>query len=153
MSSDYLAIAHEARKLSLKGKSNPEIKVALKFAYSADVVRAVDCARLDAGFDEPRLSDDETALLLAVARAERAAVEKGQTRAPQLKYCRGGMFWPSSRSVYLAYKRLGTHRKGEDPYRPGTGLGLLHPYSGYVRLTRAGWALVHAIEAKEGGAA
>ncbi|MBY0392149.1 MAG: hypothetical protein K2Q27_02660 [Novosphingobium sp.] len=148
MTSNYLAIAHEARKLSLKGKSNPEIKVALKFSYSTDVVRAVECARLDAGFDEPRLSDDETALILAVARAERSAVAKGDARAPQLKYCAGGYFWPRSRSAYLAYKRLGSHRKGEDLHRPGTGLGLLHPYSGYVRLTRAGWALVHAIEAK-----
>ncbi|MBX9661896.1 hypothetical protein [Novosphingobium sp.] len=153
MRNDYLAIAHEALKLSLKGKSNPEIKVALKFHFSADVVRAVQCARLDTGFNEPRLTDDETALILAVARAERAAVERGDACAPQLKYCSGGMFWPRSRSAYLAYKRLGTHRKGEDPTRPGTGLGLLHPYSGYVRLTRAGWALVHAIKAQEGGAA
>ena len=143
----YLDTARKALKLHRKGKSNPEIKVALGYSYSEDVVRAVSCARLYEGFEEPALTTQEIELLKAVARAERAAASSGDGRSPQLKYC-SGLFWPKSRSAYLAYRRLGSHRRGEDQRRPGTGLGLLHPYNGYVRLTRAGWSLVHALEAQ-----
>lgn len=144
----YLDTARKALKLYRKGQSNPEIKVALGYSYSEDVVRAVNCARLAEEIEEPCLTADERAVLISVADAERRAIERGEACAPKLKYCSGGYFWPKSRVAYLAYKRLGKHRRGEDPNRPGTGLGLLHPYSGYVRLTRAGWALVHALEAQ-----
>lgn len=143
----YLDTARKALKLNRKGKSNPEIKIALGYSYSAEVARAVNCARLYEGFEEPALTIQEIELLTAVARAERAAASTGDGCSPQLKYC-SGLFWPKSRSAYLAYRRLGSHRRGEDQSRPGTGLGLLHPYNGYVRLTRAGWSLVHAIEAQ-----
>lgn len=37
-------------------------------------------------------------------------------------------------------------------YGTATGLGLIdHWHGGGVKLTRAGWALVHALEAQEGG--
>lgn len=145
----YLDTAKKALKLHRKGRSNLEIKVELGYRYSEDVVRAVNCARLYEGFEEPALTVQEIELLKAVARAERAAVSKGEGCAPQLKYC-SGLFWPKSRSAYLAYRRLGSHRRGEEQRRPGTGLGLLHPYNGYVRLTPAGWSLVHALEALGG---
>lgn len=141
----YLEMARRALKLHRQGKANSEIKLALGYGYSVEVARAVNCAALEERFDEPRLTDQEIALLKSVARAERSAIARGDGCAPQLKYC-GGTFWPRSRSAYLAYKRLGSHRRGEDPHKPGSGLGLLNPYNGYVRLTRAGWALVHALE-------
>lgn len=144
----YLDTALKALKLHRKGQSNPEIKVALGYSYSEDVVRAVNCARLAEQFEEPRLTADELAVLFSVADAERCAIERGDGCSPKLKYCSGGYFWPKSRTSYLAYKRLGTHRRGEEPRSTGTGLGLLHPYNGYVRLTRAGWALVLALEAQ-----
>lgn len=152
MSATYLETARKARSLRTKGKSNPEIKVELGYASSADVERAVHCARLDASFEERRLTAEELELLMIVASHERAAVASGDGCAPKLEYCRR-WHWPASRSAYLAYKRLGSHRRGELPHKAGTGLALLDPYNGYVRLTRAGWALVHAVEALKGGAA
>lgn len=150
MSETYLETAHRARALRIKGESNPEIKVALGYRSSAAVGIAVTCASLDASFEEPRLSPDELELLVIIGQTERLAVANGDGRAPKLKYCKRWN-WPPSRPAYLAYKRLGTHRRGEDPRKPGTGLGLINPYNGYVRLTRAGWAFVHAIEAAKGG--
>lgn len=147
--SAFLDKARRALALYRKGKTAVEIKQALQLRYAVEAVRHVDCGMMAHKFDETRLSTDETALLIAVARAERAAVARGETCPPKLKYCSGGLFWPKSRSAYLAYRRLGSHRRGEDESRPGTGLGLLHPYNGYVRLTRAGWALVHALDAVE----
>ena len=147
---NYLATAAKALKFHRKGLSNPEIKVALEYHSSAQVVQAVNCARLEELFEEPRLTSDETLLLIAVARAERTAIARGEACAPKLKYCSGSPFWPKSRSAYLAYKRLGSHRRGENPNCHGSGLGLLHAYNGYVRLTRSGWALVHAIEQESG---
>lgn len=147
--SAFLTSARRAFALHRKGKTPVEIKLALGLRLSAEATRYVHCGRLAHGFDEPRLTADEIALLFAVANAERDAVARGDTCAPKLKYCSGGLFWPKSRSAYLAYRRLGSHRRGEDERRPGTGLGLLHPYNGYVRLTRAGWALVHALDAVE----
>ncbi len=147
----YLDTARQALKLHRKGKSNPEIKTELGYRYSDDVVYATNCARLYEGFEEAALTAQEIELLRAIANGERAAVAVGNSCAPKLKHFRRWN-WPKSRAAYLAYKRLGKHRRGEDPSRPGTGLGLLHPYNGYVRLTPAGWALVHAIEA-QGGAA
>lgn len=144
----YLTTARKALKLHRKGKSNPEIKTELGYRYSAEVITAINAARLEETFEEPRITPDELAVLFSVADAERLAIERGDTCSPQLKCCRGGYFWPKSRTAYLAYKRLGSHRRGEDPRWPGTDLGLLHPYSGYVRLTRAGWALVLALEAQ-----
>jgi len=147
----FLQTARAALKLHRKGKTAVEIKLALKLAYAADAHRAVNVAFEEESFNEPRLTPDEIGLLLSVAAAQRAAVARGDACSPKLKYC-GHWRWPKSRAAYLAYKRLGSHRRGEDEHKPGTGLELLHPYNGYVRLTRAGWALVHALEA-QGGAA
>jgi hypothetical protein len=145
----YLTRARKAAKLAKAGKTNVEIKVAMNLGYASEASRMVEIAHLDQSFEANRLTSDELQLLRIVAHAQRNGLERGETCSPKLKYC-SAPFWPRSRPAYLAYKRLGTHRAGEDTNRPGTGLALLQPYNGYVRLTRAGWALVHALEALEG---
>ncbi|MGE4324194.1 MAG: hypothetical protein AB7E60_14355 [Sphingobium sp.] len=148
--SKYLEMAAQALRLHRKGKTPVEIKVALALPYARDANTAVNIGEMAERFEEPRLTDQERDMLLSVAAYERDEIARGNTCAPKLKYA-GSHMWPRSRAAYLAYKRLGSHRRGEDARRPGTGLALLNPYNGYVRLTRAGWALVHLLEA-EGGA-
>lgn len=149
MMATYIETAREALKLSRKGKEVAEIKVALGERYSKDVHHMINAARSEEEQAEPRLTPDELTLILSVARAERADVVRGQLCSPKLKYC-GGMFWAKGKPERIARKRLGAHRKGEDETKRGTGLALLDPYGGgYVRLTRAGWALVHAVEAAQ----
>ncbi|MCB2048537.1 MAG: hypothetical protein KDE32_09960 [Novosphingobium sp.] len=145
----YLETARKALKLSRKGKSAVEIKTALDLPYATHAHHAVAIATLEERFEEPRLTEDELKLLIQIAQNERNAIAHGDARSPKLKYA-GHWTWPRGRAAYLAYKRLGTHRRGEDDRKPGTGLGLLYPYNGYVRLTRAGWALIHALEAVQG---
>lgn len=148
--SENLQIARKALALADKGKSNIEIKAALKLNYAQEAANFVLVGNIDRKQNEAKLTDLELALIKSVALAERRALERRETCSPKLKYCSPALgFWPKSRAAYLAYKRLGTHRAGEDERRPGSGLGLLHPYAGYVRLTRAGWALVHALEAMQ----
>lgn len=142
----YIDIARKAFALAKKGKSNIEIKVELGLPYSKDAAHAVEVGRIDASFEEPRLTPDEMTLIMRVAEAERRDVERGIVCSPKLKYC-SGLFWARGKAERVARKRLGSHRYGEDERRPGTGLALLRPYhGGYVRLTRAGWAMVHALE-------
>ncbi|MGE4324125.1 MAG: hypothetical protein AB7E60_14005 [Sphingobium sp.] len=147
--SKFLDLAAQALRLHLNGKTAAEIKASLSLPSARDVHLAIDIGRLAERFEEPRLTDQEQELILSVAAYERDEIARGNTCAPKLKYA-GAHMWPRSRAAYLAYKRLGSHRRGENTRSPGTGLGLLHPYNGYVRLTKAGWAFVHALESKGG---
>lgn len=144
----YLEDARKAVALADKGKTPIEIKIALGLRYSKDANALVNCGRTERTFVEPKLTKDEMTLILSIATSQRAGLERGDTCSPKLKYV-GGMFWPRSRSETVARKRLGSHRRGEDESKRGTGLGLLYHYhGGYVQLTRAGWSLVHQMEAR-----
>lgn len=149
MMASYIDSAREALKLSRKGLSVADIKAKIGERYSEQVRHKIRAALQEERQNAARLSADEMVLILSVARTARLAVEAGDLCSPKLKYC-GGMFWPRGKSERIARKRLGAHRKGEDPTNPGTGLGLLDPYhGGYVRLTRAGWALAYALETEK----
>lgn len=144
----YLESAREALRLHRKGLSVSDIKTAIGERYAVDVRRKINVGTMEEDLAEPALSSEELSLILNIGRAERRALECGDTCSPKLKHC-AGMFWPQGKAERIARKRLGTHRRGEDETAKGTGLRLLTPYhGGYVRLSRTGWALVHAIEAE-----
>lgn len=146
--SDYLAKAIEAHKLAKKGKTHIEVKSTLGFNYAKDALHAIAVGRRLETYEERALTAEEIKVLLAVARSERRALERGELASPKLKYL---PVWPMSRSKTerIAKKRLDLARKGEEDLPPHqwTGLGLLEAYhGGYVRLRPAGWAVVHILE-------
>lgn len=150
----YMETARMALALYRKGKTAIEIRKALGFPYAKSANHAVNVAIREEKYRESRLSPDELELIINVGRAELRLIERGDTCGPKLKYC-GGWRWPKGKAERIARRRLNAERKGEDS-RSATGLRLLYSYhGGYVFLTRAGWALFHAIEAErqKGGAA
>lgn len=152
--SEYLAKAIEAAKLAKKGKTHIEVKEALGYRYAKDAQQAINVGKRHAAIEERALTADEIKVLLAVAKAQRAALTHGDTCFPKLKHL-ALWPWPQSKVERIARKRLDLARKGEEELDTWlwTGLGLLDAYhGGYVRLRPAGWALVHALEA-QGGAA
>lgn len=152
--SDYLQKAIEAAKLAGKGKTRIEVKDALGFRYARDAQVAINIGNGHNRVEELALTPDEIKLLLAVAKAERLALSHGDSCSPKLKHL--ALYpWGKSKVERLARKRLDLARKGEEnlPQWQWSGLGLLNAYhGGYVCLRRAGWALVHALEAKGGAA-
>ena len=151
--STYLQSARDALKHHRKSKSTQEIKAKLGLRYAEEVHRRVNVAQREETYLEARLTPDELTLIMNVGRAQLRQLEHGDICSPKLKYC-GGLFWPRGKAERIARKRLNDDRKG-DEVGLATGLGLLCAYhGGYVILTRAGWALFHAIEAeRQGGAA
>lgn len=145
---EKLAKAIQAYTIAQKGMTHLEVKDALGYRYAKDAQYDIALGRMHAEQQERVLTPDEIKLLLAVATAERQALERGDTCSPKLRYL---PLWPWSQSKIerLARKRLDLARKGEEtlPQWQWTGLGLLDAYhGGYVRLRPAGWALVHALE-------
>lgn len=152
--SAYLEQCIQAAALARKGKTHLEVKEALGFRYAAEAQRAINVGMMHDRAAEMALTTEEARLLLAVANAERANWASGDTCAPKLKYLR---LWPWRRGKIerVARKRLDMARKGEEnlPACQQTGLGLLSAYhGGFVKLRPAGWAVVHALEAKGGAA-
>lgn len=151
MTETYLEKSRRAFTLHKKGKSNVEIKVELGLGYASDAEGMVAVGRIDAVHQEAALTSDELKLILSIAAAERSALEEGDSCSPKIKYC-GGWRWSHGKADRVAKKRLNLFRKNEDKTKgswSATGLNLVDTYNGgYVRLTRAGWALVHALEAK-----
>lgn len=148
--SDYLTMARKAAKLHKQGLSNPAIKVKLGLQYSKDVVRAIEVARRQARIDDCILTPNEIATIMALARTERRANLCGDISAFKGKWL-GGAGYRVGQCLRIIRKRLGHARNGpvvaSVPWSH-TGLGLVHDWGGgYVKLTRAGWALVHALEA------
>lgn len=150
----YLDRAIEAAALSKKGKTRIEVKEAVGFRYAHEAQSAINIGNEHNRVEELALTADEINLLLAVARAERLALSRGDSCSPKLKYL-ALWPWPKSKVERIARKRLDNARKGEEelPAWERTGLGLINAYhGGYVCLRPAGWALVHALEAKGGAA-
>ena len=146
--SDRLETAAKALKLHQQGKSNPEIKNALGLAYSTDAIRIIEVGRRQHRIEDCRLTDRELAVLKAIARSERERQDRGDVTAFKGKYL-GGFGWKIGEMLRIVRKRLGHARKGEEnlPSYQLTGLGLVdHWHGGGCCLTRAGWALIHAIE-------
>lgn len=145
----YLERAIEAAAMAKKGKTHIEVKDALGFRYAKDAQAAIDTGKEHNRVNELALTPDEIKLVLAVAKAERAAVSRGDLCSPKLKYL--PLYpWTKSKVERVARKRLDLCRKGEEnlPQWQHTGLGLINAYhGGYVCLRPAGWALVHALEA------
>lgn len=136
-----LALAHFRKGMDVR-----DIKVKLGLRYSLDVRTMINAAESEERYLDFALTEDEITLIRRVGKAQLAALERGQTCAPKLKYC-GGFMWRKGKPERVARKRLDKHRKGEDPAKcPGTGLALLHAYNGYVVLRPAGWALWHTLE-------
>ena len=146
--SDILGTAAKALKLHQQGKSNPEVKKALGLAYSTDALRMIEIGRRQHRIEDCKLTDRELTVLKTLARSERARQAKGDVSAFNGKYL-GGCGWKFGAMLRIVRKRLGHARKGEEnlpPYQL-TGLGLVdHWHGGGCCLTRAGWALIHAIE-------
>ena len=151
--SDYLKMAREAAKLAKKGLTNPQIRARLGLPYSKDVVRAVQIAHRQARIDDCMLTKRELETIMALARTERSANLRGDNSAFNGKWL-GGAGYRAGQCLQIIRKRLGHARKGEpcesyyDLQWRCTGIGLVnHWHGGGVKLTRAGWALVHALEA------
>jgi hypothetical protein len=143
----------QAFNLHSQGKSNPEVKVALGLSDSKEAVRLIEVGRRQARIEDCRLTDRELAVILALAASERHRQAAGDVSAFNGKWL-GGFGWRVGGMLYVMRKRLGLARKGEKAPPEGplylcTGLGLVDSWhGGGCRLTRAGWALVHAIEAE-----
>lgn len=146
--SEYLESARIALAMERKGKSVPEIKAKLGLRYAHEVHNRLLVARKEETFREPNITVDELELIMNVGRAQLAQLDRGETCNPKLKYC-AGRLWPRGKAERIARKRLDSHRKGEDPNGRGTGFNLLYPYSGYVCLTPAGWALYWSARADQ----
>lgn len=149
--SSWIETARQALAMFRKGLTPVEIKVKLDQRYSLDVRKMIVAADDEERFLGFALTKDEVTLIRNVGKAQLSAIQRGDTCSPKLKYC-GQMFWAKGKAERIARKRLDKHRKGEDPSKcPGTGLGLLNAYNGYVCLRPAGWSLWHALEAAEVG--
>lgn len=147
--SDILDTAAKALKLHRQGKSNPEIKKALGLAYSTDAIRMIEVGKRQHRIEDYALTNGELAVIKALARSERARQGNGDVSAFNGKWL-GGFGWKVGAMLRIVRKRLGRTRKGEEDLQlhEMTGLGLIdHWHGGGCRLTRAGWALVHALEA------
>jgi len=144
-----LLLTHRmAFKLHRQGKSNWEVKKVLGLANSIEACRMIEVGKRQHRIEDSRLTDRELAVIRALARSERARQGNGDISAFNGKWL-GGMGWKVGAMLRIIRKRLGRARKGEEDLQlhEMTGLGLIdHWHGGGIRLTRAGWALVHAIE-------
>lgn len=145
--------AAKALKLHRKGKSNPEVKKALGLEYSTDAIRMIEVGRRQERINDCRLTERELTVIMSLAEVERKRLARGDVSAFNGKWL-GGFGWKAGEALRLMRKRLGLARKGEERQLERghlhncTGLGLiLHWHGGGCHLTRAGWALVHALEA------
>lgn len=144
------ALALKAAKLLRKADiTGPELAQKLGVKYAADAWHLAALGRSIESIDNNRLTDAERLLIVSLAAEHRDLHERGEIRSPKGKHASWRARKSDGWAASVVAKRLGTHRKGEDERWRGTGLNFVNASrNGHMSLTPAGWALVHAMEAK-----
>jgi len=127
----------------------PTLAKALGVQYAKEAWNLAAIGRSYEAITDAALTPPERLLLTVLAIEHRHLLEhRNTTSSPKgvdvSWRARKGSGWAAA----TAAKRLGTHRKGEDEARRGTGLNFVQARrNGHMWLTPAGWAVVHAMEA------
>jgi len=143
-------LAYQADKLARSGLRGKELGVRLKVTTpEANRLAAVGAAERQR--QSARLTPPELALLKALVAEHVDLLKHGETRSPKTP----DVSWRAGKSAgwaaTTAQKRLFDEKWDDSVRMYVEGFGFVHVAgNGYMWLTRAGWALVHAMGLTDG---